>query len=87
MRASIIAIVSCLGLGAPVAALAQDAQPAMQTAVSPTGDSSRLICHYSYYEGMIIRRKDCRTQHEWDRVRTDTQKGVYDIQIRSLSSR
>lgn len=88
MRASTIAIVSCLGLGAPIAALAQDAQPApaMQTTASPTSDLNRLICHYSYYEGMIIRRKNCRTQREWDRLRNETQQGVSDIQIRSLTT-
>jgi hypothetical protein len=86
VRASIFAIASCFALLAPVGASAQETQPvpAMQQTSDGT-NSEKLVCRYSYYEGTVIRRKECHKQADWDRMRFQAQKEVTDFQMRSLT--
>jgi hypothetical protein len=86
VRASIFAIASCLALLAPVAATAQETQPVPAVQQSSDGTvSENLICRYSYYEGTVVRRKECHTQGDWDKIRFQNQKEVSDFQMRSLT--
>ena len=84
MRTSIIATASFLGLLAPALAFAQDPQPAPALQPASVAHPEPLICHYFYHEGALIRRPDCRTQREWDRIRYETQQELIDFQVRSL---
>jgi hypothetical protein len=87
VRASIFAIASCVALLAPVAVQAQYAQPAPAVQQSSNAtDSQKLICRYGYYEGTVIRRKECHTYDDWQKVRYQTQKEITDFQMRSLTT-
>ena len=87
MRFTTLAI-AAMGLVAPTMAMAKnapysEAAPSVQPAsVNPAGQA--LICRYYTYEGTVIRRRDCRTAHQWERLRLDTQRDVSNFQIRSL---
>ena len=86
MRASIFAIASCLAVLAPVAVTAQETQPVPAVQQSSDGtNSEKLVCRYSYYEGTVVRRKECHTQADWEKMRFQTQKEVTDFQMRSLT--
>jgi len=87
MKILSMSVVACLGLLVPEMASAQnapatEAAPSIVSAASnPTG--SPLICKYYYYNGQILRRRDCRSAHEWERLRYQTQAEIIDYQIRS----
>jgi hypothetical protein len=87
VRASLVAIASCFALLAPLAASAQETQsvPAVQQSSDGT-ISEKLVCRYSYYEGTVVRRKECHKQADWDKIRFQNQKEVSDFQMRSLTA-
>jgi hypothetical protein len=87
MRSSTFAIATCLGLLAPVAAVAQDPQPAPTLEPASVAGSQPLICHYYYHEGSLIRRKDCRSPHQWDRIRHESEQDLVKFQMRGLLQR
>jgi hypothetical protein len=87
MKIASLAVLTCFGMLVPTLALAQnapasEAPPSIQPAsANPAG--TPLICKYYYYNGQILRRRDCRSAHEWERVRYHTQGEIVDYQIRS----
>jgi hypothetical protein len=87
MRTSIFALASCLCLLTPVAVSAQSAPPApaMQNA-SDANDSHRMVCRYSYFEGSVIRHRECHTQAYWDNMRFQSQRELTNFQMRSLTT-
>ena len=66
----------------PFAASASGAPPVVQPASVQQGQP--LVCHYYYYEGMVLRRPDCRTASEWNHRRIDEQRFVREFQLRAL---
>jgi hypothetical protein len=89
--AAIVAICTPLAaLADPLAPPAPAAPP--ETALShtaPTIESAgarpgeALICHYYYYQGAIVRRPICKTEHEWIRYRLQQQADVNQFELRS----
>jgi hypothetical protein len=91
MKIAALSVVGCLGLLAPGMALAQSA-PASEPApslepVSANPAGAPLICKYYYHNGEILHRRDCRTAHEWERLRSRNQSDLSDFQNRSLEQR
>jgi hypothetical protein len=91
MKNVCVAVVTCLGLLTPGIALAQNA-PASEPAptlepVSANPAGAPLICKYYYHNGEILRRRDCRTVHEWERLRSRNQTDFANFQNRSLVQR
>jgi hypothetical protein len=83
MKITSFAIAACLGLVAPTFAFAQGApsEPAPTVQPAATDPSGQpLICKYYAENGRIIPRRDCRTAHEWERIRRETQKEVLEQQ-------
>ena len=78
----LIVLAAVLGLLAPIAASAEDAQPVMQPA--SVQQKQPLICHYFYHEGMVIRRPDCRTAEAWTYRRIHEQEYFREFQMGSL---
>ncbi len=69
---------------------AMQPQPAVQTqtAPAPTPASSSgdpLICHGVVHEGVLLRKPECHTQKEWDRIQFETQQSIFRFQQQSLT--
>jgi hypothetical protein len=91
MKIVYTAMVACLGLLTPEIVLAQSA-PTSEPAptlepVSANPAGAPLICKYYYHNGEILRRRDCRTAHEWERLRSRNQTDFANFQNRSLVQR
>jgi hypothetical protein len=84
MRTTILALASVMAFIAPCAAQPHDAAPAVESAGARPGEA--LICRYYYYQGTVIRRPVCKTEHEWIRARFQTQAEITDFQLRALRS-
>ena len=87
MRPYVLAMVSCLVFPLPVAAVAQQSQADQtmgRTFAAPA--AQQVTCRYIYHEGMLIGRRDCHTQQEWNHIRFETQKEVSDFQMRGLTT-
>lgn len=67
---------------APVGAAANPPVPAVESAGAHPGEP--LICHYYYYEGRVLPRPVCKTEHQWVRERLRAQADVSQFQLRSL---
>ena len=84
MRTSIVAFASCVAFLMPLAAQAQNAEPAvpLQKTSALTAPQA-LLCHLVYHEGTIIGR-DCRTKEQWDQSRRQGQNEIREFQLHSL---
>ena len=82
MRKTILTLASVMAFVTPCAAQPHDAAPAVASAGARPGEA--LICHYYYYQGTVIRRPICKTEHEWIRARLQEQADITDFQLRSL---
>jgi hypothetical protein len=88
VKISSLSAVAGFALFIPVAALAQSAPasaPAPAPSVSTATPDGQVICKYYYYNGRVLPHPECRTAHEWERDRFETQKNVREFQIRSLT--
>lgn len=83
MRIRLIAIAAGLALSAPLAAFADNSAVTAQP-VSLATQANPVVCHYYYYEGMLVRRPDCRPQHQWDRRRLEMRRYIEEFQLRAL---
>ena len=81
---SILATAALLSLG--TAAFADDTQTAQQpqqpaaaqqAAATP---ADKKVCRSMYHEGSLIRTQQCKTQREWDSLRTEQQRQVTNMQ-------
>jgi hypothetical protein len=84
MRIRLIAITGGLAAFVPLAAFAADPAPVAQP-VSTASQPNPVVCHYFYHEGFVIKRPDCRPQHEWDRRRLEEQRYIREFQLRSFT--
>jgi hypothetical protein len=75
------AIVAAVPLS-PLAALAEDSQPAPQAAPA---EDSKLICRQIVHQGMVA-RTECHTQRQWDSLREYNQRQLRETQQRGLLS-
>lgn len=88
MKLSFLTVAACANILTSGVAMAQNAPisepaPTIQAAsANPTG--APLICKYYYYNGHMLPRRDCRTAHEWERIRYSTQQSISDFQRQSL---
>lgn len=87
MRLRFIAMTAGLAALVPLTALANpDAAPVIR-AVSTVQPGEGLVCDYFYHQGDLIRRQDCRTRAQWNRLRVETQREITEFQVRSLIQR
>ena len=79
MRIQLIGLATALSIAAPLAAFAGEPGDATETAqpAAVEQQDNPMVCHYYYYEGMVIRKPTCRTQHEWERRRSQFQKDFW----------
>jgi hypothetical protein len=82
MRTTILTLASVMAFIAPCAAQPHDVSAAVESAAARPGEA--LICQYYYYQGTLIRRPICKTEHEWIRARLQQQAEVADFQLRAL---
>ena len=82
MRKTVLTIAALVALAAPCAAQPHDAPPAVASGGAQPGEP--LICHYYYYDGSLLRRPICKTEHEWIRERIRQQADVMAFQLRAL---
>ena len=75
---------SALALLVPAAALSDPPKPAVESAAARPGEA--LICQNMYYNGRIVGRAICKTEHAWIRARERQQAEVLAFQIKSLSA-
>ena len=80
MRLMILAF----ALLAPLAALGDPPKPAVESAGARPGEP--LICQNMYYNGRIVGRAICKTEHSWIRARERQQAEVLRFQIKALST-
>jgi hypothetical protein len=81
MRTTLLAIAASAGLLVSAAALADETQPATQTAATNTKET--LICRAQYHEGMLLTRAtQCHTQRWWDLNRYQQQQELRHMQMR-----
>jgi hypothetical protein len=69
---------------------AQTAPPAtVQLTVAmpsvPGTDANKIICHQVEYDGMLVRRPQCHTAHEWESRQATRQRELQQLQIRASS--
>lgn len=89
MRSTILALACGLGLVAASAALADQPQPPTAqpvSAVSTTADPNPVICHTFIHEGIVLRARECHTQHQWDAIRFRNQEAIREFQDSSLTT-
>jgi hypothetical protein len=91
MRSSLFIVACGAGLIAASTAFADGAQPAAtpQPAVvaqpaSAVGPDT-VLCHHYVHEGLMLRTGECHTQKVWDQMRADSQKQIFDFQMRTLT--
>jgi len=77
-----VMVAAAVALAMPTAALAET-KPAVESAAAQPGQ--HLICQYMYYNGGVVRRSICKTEHEWIRSRIRQEAEVRDFQIRALT--
>ena len=65
------------------AALADPPAPAVTSAAAHPGE--RLICQHMYYNGRVVGRAICRTEHQWIRSRIRQEAEVRDFQLKALT--
>lgn len=59
------------------------AAPAAQPAAAPAATASndqQLVCRYVAVQGMIVKRKVCKTKDEWDNLRHSGQRDIEKMQ-------
>lgn len=80
MRNTTIVLAALLSLTG--AALADDTQTAQQPAqpAAATPDQDKKVCRSMYHDGSLIRTQQCKTQREWDSLRTEQQRQVTNMQ-------
>lgn len=83
MRLRFIALAAGLATLAPAAAFADEASPIVRS-VSIERPGEPLLCSFFYHQGDVIRRQDCRTRDQWNRLRVETQREISEFQVRSL---
>jgi hypothetical protein len=83
MRLRFVTLAAVLATLAPAAAFADQASPFVSP-VSTVRPGEPLLCDFYYHEGDVIRRQDCRTKDQWNRLRLETQREISEFQIRSL---
>ena len=84
MKKTAIALAATL-LVAPVAASAQDAQPAAgetAAAASEDGDDERMICKRTAIVGSKFKKKLCGTKEYWDRMAQNAKDATREFQTR-----
>lgn len=75
-----------IGLVVSTLAFADDTKPA--TAAQPvaaTDPGDQVTCHPVVHEGMVLRKSECHTQREWDRMLRESQRSLSQWQQQSLS--
>ena len=77
-------VAAAVALLAPAAALADPPAPAVESAGARPGEP--LICQHMYYDGRIVSRAICKTEHQWIRSRHRQEAEVLQFQIKALSS-
>jgi hypothetical protein len=77
-------VAAAVALFVPAAAQADPAKPAVLSAAAQPGE--HLICQHMYYNGHIVGRAICKTEHAWIRSRIRQQADVRDFQIRALTA-
>ena len=85
MNSKLIAAGALAALLIPGLAAAQNA-PSQPAARPAAANNNPVICRYYYYNGNVIRRPECRTAHEWERMRYQTQYNLIRYQTQSLDS-
>jgi hypothetical protein len=83
MRVRFVTLAAVLATLPPAAAFADQASPFVSP-VSTVRPGEPLLCDFYYHEGDVIRRQDCRTKDQWNRLRLETQREISEFQIRSL---
>jgi hypothetical protein len=80
MRNTTIVLAALLSL--TTAALADDTQTAQQPAqqAAATPDKDKKVCRTMYHDGSLLRTHQCKTQREWDSLRTEQQRQVTTMQ-------
>ena len=87
MRLRFVAMTAGLAALVPLTAFANpDAAPVIR-AVSTVHPGEGLLCDYFYHQGDLVRRQDCRTRAQWNRLRVETQREISEFQVRSLIQR
>ncbi len=84
MRRIVLALLFATGSTAASAAGAADApnDARVQTTAALDG-ATKVVCRYMVHEGIIIRRPECHTVHEWDAILTNRQREIREFQHRS----
>ncbi len=83
MRLRSVTLAAVLATLTPAAAFADEASPIVRP-VSTMRPGEPLLCDFFYHQGDVIRRQDCRTRAQWNRLRLETQREISEFQIRSL---
>jgi hypothetical protein len=78
-----LAVAAGLAASAPFVAFAGPPAPVIQ-AVSTVSPGQSLVCASFYHEGDVVRRQECLSKREWNRIRTDTQRQIVELQLRGL---
>ena len=93
MLKAILAATAGLSLALVTAALADTAlneltpqpeQMAQPISASPD-DSKQVICHHLVHEGLLMREPVCLTKRSWERMRTQTQMAVSNMEVRGAA--
>jgi hypothetical protein len=68
----------------------QAAPPTVQVtapaaAQSVPANADKLICHQVVYDGMLVRRPQCHSAHEWEARQATRQRELEQLQIRASS--
>jgi len=66
----------------PLSANSDNQQPAGATA-QPIS-ATQMVCRPAYHDGMLVRRAECHTQGEWDRIVKRNERDVQDFQQRGM---
>jgi hypothetical protein len=87
MRLRFVAMIAGLATLVPLTAFADPDAPPVIRAVSTVHPGEALVCDFFYHQGDLIRRQDCRTRSQWNRLRVETQREISEFQVRSLIQR
>ena len=55
------------------------------TAPTLSSGANTLICHQVVYDGMLVRRPQCFTAHQWEARQATRQRELQELQIRAAS--
>jgi len=86
MRAFVVATFAAAVSLLPLAAMAENAQPAPAATAQPAAasDENRLICRQIVHQG-TLGRTECHTARQWNSIREYNQRMIQETQQRGLT--